>query len=78
MDIPASRTDAPSNGDVLITTKGGDHYLSIIPYPHRMSFSQLPKAIEIASRWAKANNANLWRDADGEVVRLPLDKQTVG
>jgi len=78
MDVPTSRTDAPLNGDVLITTKNGDHYLSIIPYPHRMSFSQLPKAIEIAMRWAKANNANVWRDADGEIVRLPMEKQTVG
>ena len=78
MDVPSSRMNGPSNGDVLITSKGGDHYLSIIPYPHRMSFSQLPKAIEIAARWAKANKANVWRDADGEVVRLPLDKQTVG
>jgi hypothetical protein len=77
MDVLSSRTDVPSHGDVLITTKGGDHYLSIIPYPHRMSFSQLPKAIEMAARWAKANHANVWRDANGEVVRLQLDKPTV-
>jgi hypothetical protein len=73
MDVPFTRTEAPSTGDVLITTKGGDHFLSIIPYPHRLSFSQLPQAIEVAARWAKANHANIWRDANGEVVRLRVD-----
>lgn len=65
--------DVPSNGDVLITTKGGDHFLSIVPHPHRLSFSQLPQAIEVAARWAKANKASVWRDANGEMIRLPLD-----
>ena len=78
MDVPSIRTDVPSNGDVLITTKGGDHFLSVVPYPHRLSFSRLPQAIEVAARWAKANNANVWRDANGEVVRLSLDRETVG
>jgi hypothetical protein len=80
MDVPATRveapgrrTDAPSNGDVLITTKDGDHFLSIIPHPHRLSFSRLPQALEVAAKWAKANKANVWRDANGEVVRLRPD-----
>jgi hypothetical protein len=75
MDVPSSssRTEVPSNGDVLITTKGGDHFLSVIPYPHRLSFSQLTQAIEVAARWAKANKATVWRDANGEIVRLRVD-----
>jgi hypothetical protein len=73
MDVSPTRTDVPSNGDVLITTKGADHYLSIVPYPHRLSFSKLPQALEVAAKWAKANNAHVWRDANGEVVRLRLD-----
>ena len=73
MDVSSTRTDVPSNGDVLITTKDGDHFLSIVPYPHRLSFSKLPQALEVAAKWARANNAHVWQDANGEVVRLRLD-----
>jgi len=73
MDVSTSRIDLPSNGDVLITTKGGDHFLSVVPHPHRLSFSHLPQAIEVAARWARANNAKVWRENNGEVVRVPLD-----
>lgn len=73
MDVAPTRTDVPSNGDVLITAKGGDHFLSIVPYPHRLSFSKLPQALEVAAKWARANKTNVWRDANGEVVRVRLD-----
>jgi hypothetical protein len=73
MDVSPTRPDGPSNGDVLVTTKGGDHFLSVVPYPHRLSFSKLPQALEVAAKWAKANHTNVWRDANGEVVRLRLD-----
>jgi hypothetical protein len=66
-------TDAPSNGDVLITSEGGRHLLSIFPYPHRLTISEYPLAFQIAKKWADANNVNIWRRAEGELKRLPRD-----
>lgn len=65
--------DSPLNGDVLITTEGGRHLLSIVPYPHRLSMGEYSLAFQIAKKWAEANNVNIWRAADGAVTKLPLD-----
>ena len=62
--------DAPSNGDVLITTEGGRHYLSVVPHPHRLSLSEYSAALQIARRWADANKAVVWRAADGVLTKL--------
>jgi len=62
--------DAPSDGDVLITTEGGRHLSSVVPHPHRLSFSEYATALQIALRWAKANNAAVWRTAEGVVTKL--------
>jgi hypothetical protein len=61
----------PLPGDVLITTTDRGHSLSIVPHPHRVSFAQLPAAIDIALRWAKANNATVWRTANSKTFRWP-------
>jgi hypothetical protein len=66
--------DLPSAGDVLITTELGIHFLSVMPHPHRLSFTNLAKATEIANRWAKANHARVWRRIDGEL--RPHDTKT--
>ena len=65
--------DSPSDGDVLITTEGGRHLLSVVPHPHRLSLSEYAIALQIAKRWAKANNAAVWRTADGVVTKLAPD-----
>ena len=65
--------DAPSQGDVLITSEGGRHLLSVIPHPHRLSLSEYAAAVQIAKRWAEANNVTIWRTAGGAVTRLQLD-----
>ena len=65
--------DSPSDGDVLITTEGDRHLLSVVPHPHRLSLSEYAIALQIAKRWAKANNAVVWRTADGVVTRLAPD-----
>jgi hypothetical protein len=65
--------DSPSNGDVLITTEGGRHLLSVVPHPHRLSLSEFSVALQIAKRWAEANNANIWQTADGVLTKLPRD-----
>ncbi len=61
------------HGDVLITREGGRHLLSVIPHPHRLSLSEYAMAVQIAKRWAEANNAAVWRTNDGVFTRLPLD-----
>lgn len=65
--------DAPSTGDVLITTEGGRHLLSIVPYPHRLTLSDFALALQIARKWAEANRVQVWRASDGTVMKLPLD-----
>ena len=65
--------DAPSNGDVLITTEGGRHFLSVIPHPHRLSLSEYTLALQIAKRWADANNVAVWRTTDGVFTKLSRD-----
>ena len=62
--------DVPSNGDVLITTEEGRHYLSVVPHPHRLSLSEYTAAVQIARRWADANKAAVWRAADGVLTKL--------
>ena len=63
--------ESPSNGDVLITSEGGRHLLSVVPHPHRLSLTELSVALEIAKRWAEANDAKVWRSADGVCTRVP-------
>ena len=65
--------DSPSNGDVLITTEGGRHLLSVVPHPHRLSLSEYAVALQIARRWADANKVAVWRANDGVVTKLPRD-----
>lgn len=65
--------NSPSNGDVLITTEAGRHLLSVVPHPYRLSLSEYAIALQIAKRWAKANNAAVWRTAEGVVTKLVPD-----
>lgn len=65
--------DSPANGDVLITTEGGRHLLSVVPHPHRLSLSEYSTALRIAKRWADANNVAVWRRNDGVFTKLPSD-----
>ena len=65
--------DSPLDGDVLITTEGGRHLLSVVPHPHRLSLSEYAVALQIARRWAKANNVAVWRTAEGVVTKLTHD-----
>lgn len=67
------QADAPSNGDVLITTEGGRHFLSVIPHPNRLSLSEFALALQIARRWADANNVAVWRTSDGVLTKLSHD-----
>jgi len=65
--------DSPDNGDVLITSEGGRHLLSVVPHPHRLSLSEYAVALQIAKRWAEANRVAVWRTSDGVFTRLPTD-----
>ena len=65
--------DSPSDGDVLITTEGDRHLLSVVPHPHRLSLGDYAIALQIAKRWAKTNNAAVWRTAAGVVTKLVPD-----
>lgn len=65
--------DAPTNGDVLITTEGGRHLLSVVPHPHRLSLSEYAVALQIAKRWADANKVAIWRTDEGVFTKLSRD-----
>ena len=58
------------NGDVLITTEGGRHLLSVVPHPHRLSLGEYAVALQIAKRWADANKVAIWRADDGVLTKL--------
>ena len=66
-------SESPSHGDVLITTEGGRYLLSVVPHPHRLSLSELHIALQIAKRWALANDAAVWRSAEGIFTKVPTD-----
>ena len=68
-----SNGDAPSNGDVLITTEGGRHLLSVVPHPHQLTLSELSAALQIARKWADDHNVTIWRNSDGVLTRVPRD-----
>ena len=74
--LPAN--DVPAIGDVLITSEHDVHFLSVVPHPHRLSFKDLSRAVTIAVQWANANNAQVWRNADGQTFRLPAEKRSIG
>ena len=65
--------DSPSHGDVLITTERGRHLLSVVPHPHRLSLSEYALALQIARRWAEANNVAVWSTNDGVFTKLSRD-----
>ena len=64
-------SDSPSDGDVLITTEGGRHLLSVVPHPHRLSLSEFATALQIARRWAEEHNVAVWRRADDVFTKVP-------
>ena len=68
--------NSPSHGDVLITTEGGRHLLSVVPHPHKISFKELSRAVDIAMQWARANRAEVWRKVNGETFRVVMDDQS--
>src|SRR5262245_55053306 len=47
-----SPTDQPGEGDILITTEDGIHFLSVVPHEPRLSFRDLSHAINVALTWA--------------------------
>jgi len=62
--------DSPSDGDVLITTEDGRHFLSVVPHPHRLSLSDHTHALQIARRLTEANKVAIWCTTDGVFTRL--------
>ncbi len=66
-------TDQPLHGDVLITTEGRRHLLSVVPHPHRLTLGELTIALQIAKKLADANKASIWRSADGVLSKVPRD-----
>ena len=60
----------PISGDVVITSNAGLHFLSVVPHPHRLSFSRLEQATNIAIQWARANETSVWHTRDNETFDL--------
>jgi hypothetical protein len=76
METPLRQDDQPSNGEVLITTETGVHFLSVVPHPHRLSFTDLSHAVAIATRWAAANGGEVWHTVSGKTLRLRSEKRS--
>jgi hypothetical protein len=73
MGTPRKKIKQPSPGDVLITSEHGNHLVSVVPHPHRLSFTEFSQALEIAAQWASINGTHVWRVTDGEPHMRPLD-----
>jgi hypothetical protein len=63
-------SERPVDGDVLITTKAGSHLISVVPYPHRLTFGNFTNAVALARKWASINGVAIWHAEDGQVVRM--------
>jgi len=61
--------NGPTDGDVLITIEAGRYLVSIVPHPHKLAVSRFDAAFEIAKRWAREHDVNVWHQ-DGEMIRL--------
>jgi len=71
MALKAEQPNAlPMPGDVLITSVGSRHLISIVPHPHRLSFKDLAAAKAIAVKWSEATGCDLWHETEGVVQRL--------
>lgn len=68
--MPETQRDEPKDGDVVITTADGHHYISVLPGERRMSFRHLEHAITMALNWAQANNSEVWRQTEGRTFKL--------
>lgn len=62
--------EAPSPGDVLITSEHGTHCVSVVPNPNRVTFKEFRKAFQLAMRWTNDNRGDVWRKTDGIAVRI--------
>ena len=60
--------DVPLPGDILITTEGGTHHVSVVPNPDCATFKEFRKAFQLAMQWANDHQGDLWRKTDGVAV----------
>jgi len=64
---------SPDPGDVLITSKDGRHYLSVVPNRALGSFRSLSQAREFAQRWARDHSgASIWHETDGTIRMIDV------
>jgi hypothetical protein len=63
----------PARGDVLIVSKDGRHFVSVVPHRADISFKSLSAAREFAGRWVRTHNrASIWRQNNGEMHLMAL------
>jgi hypothetical protein len=76
MHASGAVADRPVDGDVLITSTAGSHLVSVVPYPHRLSFGNLTHAVQLARKWASTNGVMIWHAEDGHVAPLLPEDHT--
>ena len=63
--------DLPVDGDVLIRSRDGSHYLSIVPHDDRVSFGSLDRAIFIAQAVAlSGKGAEVWHEKGESLLKI--------
>ena len=61
----------PVDGDVLIRSRDGSHYLSIVPHADRVSFGSLDRAIFIAQAVAlSSKGVEVWHEKGELLLRI--------
>jgi hypothetical protein len=58
---------------VLITSKDGRHFVSLVPDRSQVSFKSLSQAREFAERWVHNHRgASIWRQANGQTHLMAI------
>jgi hypothetical protein len=67
----SGHTGSASNGDVLISSEDGHHFLTVVPhFSLRLPFDDLTQATSFARTVAVREQRSVWRTTDGLTFEL--------
>jgi hypothetical protein len=65
-----ANADQPRVGDILMSTEGTWHSVSIFPAVAQLRFASMELAYRVAQRFALERKARLWCSQNGELFQL--------
>jgi hypothetical protein len=67
--------ETPDTGDILITSDGSGHSVSVVPNRSQVRYDRLGPAIAIARRVARIGHVRVWHTSDGRSFRRVHDSE---